>query len=46
MRLIDWVIHECHLNMFSGVKRGEAGTNLIHGSKKDVKALILKLAYN
>jgi hypothetical protein len=46
MRLIDWVIHECHLNMFSGVKRGEAGTNLIHGSKKEVRALILTLAYN
>jgi hypothetical protein len=45
MRLIDWVIHECHLNMFSGVKRGEAGTNLIQGSKKEVRALILTLAY-
>jgi hypothetical protein len=45
MRLIDWVIHECHLNMFSGVKRGEAGVNLIQGSKKDVRALILTLAY-
>jgi hypothetical protein len=46
MRLIDWVIHECHLNMFSGVKRGEAGTNLIHGSKKEVRVLILALSYN
>jgi hypothetical protein len=46
MQLIDRVIHECHLNMFSGVKRGEAGTNLIHGSKKEVKALILTLAYS
>jgi hypothetical protein len=45
MRLIDWVIHECHLNMFSGVKRKAAGMNLIEGSKKEVCALILELAY-
>jgi hypothetical protein len=45
MRLIDWVIHECHLNMFSGVKRGQAGINLIAGSKKDVRDLIVALAF-
>ena len=45
MRLIDWVIHECHLNMLSGVKRGFAGINLIEGTKKQVCELINELAY-
>lgn len=43
MKLIDWLIHECHLNMYSGVKRGFAGRNLIDG--KNVGELILLLAY-
>jgi hypothetical protein len=46
MQLIDWVIHQCHLNMLSGVKRGFAGLNLIDGSKEEVRDLILILAYN
>ncbi|MDR0948768.1 MAG: hypothetical protein LBM69_04560 [Lachnospiraceae bacterium] len=46
MQLIDWVIHQCHLNMLSGVKRGFAGLNLIEGSKEEVRNLILELAYN
>jgi hypothetical protein len=45
MRLIDWIIHECHLNMLSGVKRGFAGLNLIEGSKDQVVELINQLAY-
>jgi hypothetical protein len=46
MRLIDWVIHQCHLNMLSGVTRGFAGTNLIQGTGEDVRNLILALANN
>lgn len=45
MRLIDWVIHECHVNMLSGVKRHFAGINLIEGTKQQVSELILSLAY-
>jgi hypothetical protein len=46
MQLIDWVIHQCHLNMLSGVTRGFAGLNLIDGSREEVRNLILELAYN
>jgi hypothetical protein len=46
MRLIDWVIHQCHLNMLSGVTRGFAAKNLFEGSKKELHDLILQLAYN
>lgn len=45
MLAIDYVIHECHLNMISNVKRGFAGCNLIQGTKKQVSELILELAY-
>jgi len=45
MLLIDWVIHQCHLNMLSGVKRNFAGLNLISGTRKQVTALINDLAY-
>ncbi|MCL2820648.1 MAG: hypothetical protein FWD38_07445 [Oscillospiraceae bacterium] len=46
MLAIDYVIHECHLNMISNVKRSFAGCNLIQGTKKQVSELILDLAYN
>ena len=45
MLAIDYVIHECHLNMISNVKRGFAGCNLIEGNRKQVSELILDLAY-
>jgi len=45
MLAIDYVIHECHLNMISNVKRGFAGCNLIQGNKKQVSEFILELAY-
>jgi len=45
MLLIDWVIHQCHLNMLSGVKRHFAGLNLIRGNRKQITALINELAY-
>ena len=45
MMLIDWVIHQCHLNMLSGVKRNFAGINLIQGNRKQITALINDLAY-
>ena len=45
MLAIDYIIHECHLNMISNVKRGFAGCNLIEGTKKQVSEFILELAY-
>ena len=45
MKLIDFVIHECHLNMLSGVNRGFAGRNLIEGTDEQLRVLILSLAY-
>jgi len=45
MLAIDYIIHECHLNMISNVKRGFAGVNLIEGTKRQVSELILGLAY-
>lgn len=46
MFAIDYVIHECHLNMISCVNRRFAGCDLIQGNKKEVSALILELAYS
>jgi len=45
MQAIDYVIHECHLDMLSGVKRGFAGQNLIEGTREQITDLILNLAY-
>ena len=45
MLAIDYVIHECHVNMISNVQRHFAGCNLIQGNKKQVSKLILDLAY-
>jgi len=46
MLAIDYVIHECHLDMISNVKRRFAGCDLIQGNRKQVSELILDLAYN
>ncbi|OGO91708.1 MAG: hypothetical protein A2Y17_13095 [Clostridiales bacterium GWF2_38_85] len=45
IKAIDFVIHECHLNMMSGVTRGFAGRNLIEGTGEQLHELILSLAY-
>jgi hypothetical protein len=45
MRLIDWLIHEFHINIRSGVKGRPVGINLIQGTKVQVAQLILSLAY-
>jgi len=52
MQLIDWVIHQCHQSMQTGVKStidGKnfkfAGINIIEGSPKQVAELITHLAY-
>ncbi len=44
MRLIDWLIHEFHLNLSSGVKGRFVAINLIEGTKTQIKDLILSLA--
>lgn len=45
MRLIDWLIHEFHINLLSGNKGRFVGINLIQGTKAQIKELILNLAY-
>jgi DNA-directed RNA polymerase subunit RPC12/RpoP len=45
LRLIDWLIHEFHINLLSGAKGRFVGINLIQGTKAQVKELILNLAY-
>ena len=45
MRLIDWLIHEFHINLLSGSKGRFVGINLIQGTKSQIKELILTLAY-
>jgi hypothetical protein len=45
MRLIDWLIHEFHINLLSGSKGRFVGINLIQGTKSQIKELILSLAY-
>jgi hypothetical protein len=44
MRLIDWLVHEFHLNLSSGVKGRFVGVNLIEGTKNQIQELILSLA--
>lgn len=45
MRLIDWLIHEFHINLLSGNKGRFVGINLIQGTKTQIKELIQDLAY-
>jgi len=45
MMLIDWLVHQCHVTMMSGIAGRSVGVNLIEGTKKQVSDLILKLAY-
>ena len=45
MRLIDWLIHEFHINLLSGTKGRFVGINLIQGTKSQIKDLIMNLAY-
>ena len=45
MRLIDWLIHEFHINLLSGSKGRFVGINLIQGNKFQIKDLIINLAY-
>lgn len=45
MRLIDWLIHECHITLMSGYQGRSVCINLIEGTLKQVSDLIIKLAY-
>lgn len=45
MRLVDWLIHEFHMNLLTNVKGRFVGINLIEGTKKQIAELILELAY-
>ncbi len=45
MRLVDWLVHEFHTNLLTGVKGRFVGINLIEGTKQQIAKLILELAY-
>lgn len=45
MNLIDWMIHQCHINMYSGLKLRSVLKNLIDAPQKTAEKLVLELAY-
>lgn len=45
MRLVDWLVHEFHIDLLTGVKGRCVGINLIEGTKAQIQQLILDLAY-
>ncbi|MDR0286402.1 MAG: hypothetical protein LBI03_01645 [Clostridiales bacterium] len=45
MMLIDWLIHECHVTLMSGLKGRSVCINLIEGTSKQISDLIMKLSY-
>ncbi|MDR1689494.1 MAG: hypothetical protein LBS21_12920 [Clostridiales bacterium] len=45
MTVIDWLIHECHVTLMSGVRGRSVCVNLIEGTIKQISDLKLKLAY-
>lgn len=46
MMVIDWLIHECHVTLMSGLKGRSVCANLIDGTLKQISDLINKLAYD
>jgi hypothetical protein len=46
MILIDWMIHQCHISMSSGLGMRSILKNLIDAPQKTAEKLILKLAYD
>ena len=45
MNLIDWMIHQCHINMSSGLRMRSILKNLIDAPQRTAEKLILELAY-
>ena len=45
MNLIDWMVHQCHIIMSSGMALRSVLKNLIDASPQTAKKLILELAY-
>lgn len=45
MNLIDWMVHQCHISMSSGMALRSVLKNLIDASPQTAKKLILELAY-
>ncbi len=46
MNLIDWMIHQCHISMSSGLRLRSILKNLIDAPQKTAEKLILELAYD
>lgn len=45
MNLIDWLVHQCHISMFSGLRLRSVLKNLIDASQQTAEKLVLELAY-
>jgi hypothetical protein len=45
MRLIDWLIHQCHYDMKRGTYGRTVAKNLIEGSSRAIRDLLEELAY-
>ena len=45
MNLVDWMVHQCHISMSSGLALRSVLKNLIDASPQTAKKLILELAY-
>jgi hypothetical protein len=46
MFLIDWMIHQCHISMASGLPLRSVVKNLIDAPQKTAEKIILELAYD
>jgi hypothetical protein len=45
MNLIDWLVHQCHISMSSGLPLRSILKNLIDAQQKTAEKLVLELAY-
>ena len=46
MNLIDWMVHQCHISMASGLPLRSVLKNLIDAPQKTAEKLVLELAYD
>ena len=45
MNLIDWMVHQCHISMASGLRLRSVLKNLIDAPQRTAEKLVLELAY-
>jgi len=46
MLLVDWLMHECHVTVMSGLKGRSVCVNLIEGTQAQIREMLEKLAGN